>query len=286
MSETFPNDQDYIISSKTSLGSIEADYIIILTVFKDNIPKISQHFTDRRILQQDSYIPHPEVIVATPMHFAENIKQYNINTRHIIVHEPDLIEELDFLPVIAQLRAQGFFFVAYASNASYFRFLNNPEILSYSIKYFIRCTDNEDFYVLFFIFKYCILDGSTALITSLPHKFGTMQIFLQAIHHEVDLFLHEDGDFVVNTERERIPIESQFYNNVIMVGSNVVDFNCDRIIYLSSDSLNIKEEVFDFEKISKYRYRINDLLRSITPNVLNGKKKFDYSRFTALRKEV
>lgn len=286
MSDDFVEHKDYIISSRRNLKNIKMDQLIILTVFKDNIHTLAQLFPLKIVLKQDNYISNADIIIATPLHFMQNIENYDLKTKHILIHEPDLIEDLDYLSILSNLKKRGFNFIAYASKASYFKFLDNPIIISNSVKYLITCTNNDDFYILFYILKMCLLDGSIALVTDNAVKFKKLQIFMKGIEHTCDIFLHENDDSFTNVMQERILIEKHFFNNVIMMGNNVINFNSDRVIYLSGEKLNIKEEVFDFNKVAKYKYRIDDFLRGITKNVLNGRKEFDYSRFRSMQKDI
>lgn len=286
MMEYFEEQKDYIISSKTNLNDIETPQLIILTVFNKNIQIISEMFPTKKVLQQIAFISDPEIIVATPFSFIKNIKSYTLKSKHILLYEPDLIEDLDYLQAINFLRTMGFYFIAYASNASFFNFLENPVIISSSVQYLIKCVENEDFYVIFYIFKMCLLDGSIAIVTDDQNKFTKVKIFMEAIHQKCDIYLHKDSTYVLDINNEKVYLENQFYNNIIMVGSNIINFNSDRIIFLSSKNLNIKEEIFDFDRVSKYKYRIDDLLRGITPNVLKGRKMIDLTRFSSFKKDI
>ncbi|KAM0675534.1 ATP-dependent DNA/RNA helicase [Gurleya vavrai] len=262
---TFQIDKDtnYIISSKLDYLSnlSKNNQLIILTLFNDNCDSIrkqyfsseSDIFTNTNAIENKIY----KIIITTPVFFQSNQNKFKINTSHIIIYEPHLIEICNYLPIINSLT--NFKFIAHSHDLKSESFLKNAKVITANKKYFIKCKDEQIFYILYSIYKFNLLKGKIGFRVNEKIK-KKYEIFLKVLG--VDFC--EDG------------------SNLIVIGDLEIYEECDRVIYLCEYKKDAEEFCFDDRRVEKEKYRLRDLFSAISKGVCNGKKSFDYDRFKSL----
>ncbi|KAM0688692.1 ATP-dependent DNA/RNA helicase [Conglomerata obtusa] len=256
--------KDYIISTKLNYFKdlAENTQIIILTLFANNCEEIRQTYfahNESVFLNQNEITAGKlyNVIITTPIFFNQNYDRFVIQASHVIIHEPHLVDTCGYTSILQSLKPR---LISHSLDLKVEKFLSDPVLVTANKKYFIRCKDEQIFYILYAIFKFNLLKGKVCVkvCDKLKKKY---EFFMKVVCGEVQ----EEG------------------SNIIVIGDVKVDEVCDRIIYLTDDKEDAEEYIFDDSRVEKEKYRLRDLYNAISKGVCAGKKEFDFERFKSLR---
>ncbi|EOB13449.1 hypothetical protein NBO_73g0015 [Nosema bombycis CQ1] len=243
------------IASGVVFGSIP----VVLTPFKSKSNDIS--------FSLDLYDKQKQnVLRLTPTEFLKNkeiIFKNKQKMNHLIVEDLLLMKEFGYDKNILEIKSLGFNLIG--SDSEY---LTNPSPLSLN-KFCIDCKEDLIYVSLFVLYKiYSKKNNKISIIT--PDKLKT-EIFCRVMDMNCKIFGINDL------------LRNDLGENVIVVKS-FLEVSAKRVVYLGSKPTGTKEIKMDYKKISKYIYRIRDLIKSITKDVLKGKREFNYGRFKNILK--
>ncbi|TBU01366.1 hypothetical protein CWI39_1405p0020 [Hamiltosporidium magnivora] len=258
--------------------------ITILSVYKQRCLDLFKILNKTRKCKLfDTPVISPEISIFTPRLFLENIEEAG-QSKLLVLDDCHLFIDFGYLDIMKEIKNRGYNFIGCTKLITDMEFMKNPIILTNGFSYFIKCHKNEAFQALFVIFNFKMLKGSVCLVVD-PKLIRKFYIFLQVFG--VDCCYYKKGNQAVSICSEE-EVDSDFkVNNLIIVGKKSVDCQFENIIYLSNQEIEgIRPYNLDYTKIEKYNYRINDVLRSITPSVIKGVKDFDYERFKNIKSVI
>lgn len=259
-----PN-HDYVISNKLEYFQmlLEKQQVIILTLFTKTCEDIrKKYFCEIEDVLVGSNVPQKDkrynVIITTPVYFVNIQDKLEITATHAIIYEPQLIDICGYKQTLQNIK--NLRFIAHSTDLKTETFLQKPILVTANKKFYIKCKDEQSFFILYAIYKYKLLNGSIGLRVSEKYK-KKYEIFMKVIVGE-----YKDTG-----------------SNIIVIGNLDVDDECDRIIYLTSAKKDIEEYKFDDKKVEKYKYRLRDLWNAISKGVCKGRKEFNFDRFKTLK---
>lgn len=239
----------------------------ILTVFKERKKELVAFFKEyeEKIKSEDPTAT--EIFIGTPKDLV--ISNLSPNTL-IFLEEPHLMSPFGYEGTLKALKKEGVNFVALTSNESEYSFLENAKSRTTELSSFVKCKKDQEFSILFAIIKFNVFHSQISIVASDEVVKYRIQLFLKIFGYKYweNVFLKDD---IFDKTK------------VIVFGKDKMPFKSIDTLYLSHVEIpDAKKVDFDFGKITKFEYKIGDVLRSLSPAVCKKKKSFNIKCFSNL----
>ncbi|KAF9761748.1 hypothetical protein NGRA_2413 [Nosema granulosis] len=197
------------------------------------------------------------ILRITPTNFIKNVKILTV--KYLIVEDIGLMKEFGYEEAMLEIKKMGYRFIASTSE-----YLTNPKPLALN-RFFVDCKAEFVYVSLFVLYK---IYKNITVITKDKAK---AEIFCKVMHMDCNILGVND-------------ILRGACGEVVVVLENYIELSSKKVIYVGVHPDGCKEIKMDYKKVSKYIYRIKDVLKSITRDVLKGKRQFNYGRFKNILK--
>ncbi|KAF7684580.1 ATP-dependent RNA helicase DBP9 [Astathelohania contejeani] len=241
---------------------------IILSVYKNRCIELHNQLPNSTDLFESS---NPKILITTPGMFIRSYQSMNIDdaNKYVILEEPQLLYHFGYDTTMQEIRnLPRVTLIALSTDLRTPPFMAHPAVLTSRSEYFIDATEKEKFLTVFLLLKFKLINGQTVVFVR-NEKIGQKLI----------LFLKAFGlgpvDIVYETPQRA--------TNFIVWDDTTTEGEFQYVIHLNNKKeQGIKEYKLDPSKIKEYHYRIEDVLKAITPAVLKGKKEFNFARFSRI----
>lgn len=182
----------------------------------------------------------------------------NLKVKILIIEDASLMKEFGYEEALLEIKKLGYYFIGTSL------YLTNPSPLALN-KFFVDCKDEFVFVSLFVLYKVY------KKITVITKDKAKTEIFCKVMEMNCRVFGVND-------------LLRGGLEGVVVVVNSYIEISSEKVVYVGVKPSGCKEIKMEYTKVSKYIYRIRDLLKSITRDVLRGKKKFNYGRFKNILK--
>lgn len=240
----------------------------VISVFGERCQQVYEKLRGVRSCQlHESKIASPEVIVTTP----KRLLLLAIDPQMLLVfEEPHLLIPFGYEEALKRIRSSGLNFVAMSDRILGYGFLDNPIFITSSLKCFLRADDSQKYKVLFSLIKFNVFDGDVVVLTTDDVTRRRIQLFLKIFGYP-------------GWKKVYTPVSIPDANRIVVFSNQDIGVECLEVIYLSSAPIGgMKETKFDYSKVEGFEYKINDVLRALSPNVCKGKIPLCTARFAHL----
>lgn len=198
------------------------------------------------------------ILRLTPSEFLKNKEK--LTNKVLVIEDVGLMKEFGYEESLLEIKKMGYNFIA--SDPSIY--LTDPIPLALN-KFFVDCKDEYLYVSLFVLYK---VYKNITVITKDKAK---TEIFCKVMDMNCRVFGVND-------------LLRGALGGVVVVVNSYIEISSEKVIYVGVKPTGCKEIKMEYKKVSKYVYRIRDVLKSITRDVLRGKKKFNYGRFKNILK--
>ncbi|KAL0265666.1 UNVERIFIED_CONTAM: hypothetical protein PYX00_011380 [Menopon gallinae] len=229
----------------------------VISVFGERCQQVYEKLKGVKSCQlHENKVDAPEVVVTTP----KRLLLLAIDPQMLLVfEEPHLLIPFGYEETLEKMRSAGLNFVAMSDRILSYGFLNNPVFITSSRKCFLKAEENQKYKVLFSLIKFNIFDGDLVVLTTDEATRRRIQLFLKIFGYP-------------GWKKVYTPTSIPEANRVVVFSNHDINVDCLEVIYLSSAPIGgMKETKFDYSKVEGFEYKINDVLRALSPNVCKGK---------------
>lgn len=200
------------------------------------------------------------IIKITPKEYFENYKNLQ-KFKHILIEDIELMKDFGYDFFIKKIlnKSNHFFIFFNIKNETYKKYISAAKPINFS-KFCINCKDEYIFLTLFILYK---AYKETIIICKNVNKF---KLFCEVMKMKC----------IIKDNYETT-------NKICLVVERYVEIENTKVIYIGFD-LEYQKINIDYNKTSKYLYRIRDLVKQLTNDVVQGKRKLNYKRFKDIHK--
>lgn len=197
-------------------------------------------------------------IKITPRDFLENIKKF-ADYKFLIVEDLELMEYFGYTESMKKIKRLDFNFIFMnIRTKDYLKYTDTVTHLSFN-KFSINCSKEDIFVSVYALYK----NYQNVVIICKNINIKKMKIFCQILGMEC----------IITDE-----YSSKFVDKICIVVDEYIEINTGKVIYLGFN-LDFRKISLNINRIGRISYRIKDLLKYLTKDVVNGKKKINFDRF-------
>lgn len=199
-------------------------------------------------------------IITTPKEFVikHNFIKNLLNVlmpSHLLVEDYDVMDTFGYSSYLKDIKEMKYNFIYITTST-----VPECKLLNF-YRYVIKCRDKDYFYYIYLLYlKY------TTNLVILCRNVKRMNLFCDILNIKC----------IIDTE-----YKDEYYNSVCVVTEEYKEIE-GFVIYLGLDCTGIEMKVLENYRIL---YRIKDLVKSLTKDVVNGRKKINSDRFKNILKK-
>ncbi|KAK6090348.1 hypothetical protein P3W45_000705 [Vairimorpha bombi] len=195
-------------------------------------------------------------IKITPRSFLENIEKFS-DYKYLMVEDTEIMEYFGYTESIKKIRKLGYHYIFMNIHTKdYLKYSDSVTHLSFN-KFSINCSKEDVFVSVYVLYK------NYKNVVVVCKNIKKMEMFCKILGMEC----------TVTDE-----YSSKFADKICLVVDKYIEINTGKVVYIGFN-LGFRRISLNMNKMGKISYRIKDLLKYLTKDVVNGKKIINLDRF-------